>query len=80
MLYAVLSTDTQNILKYHLVTVKPSFTVKTIDFSVSDRPTGRKLEKLGMSLTCCTINTSVAVLVAMSEMEVILHQIWGENQ
>jgi len=32
MLYAVLSTDTQNILKYHLVTVKPSFTVKTIDF------------------------------------------------
>jgi len=31
MLYAVLSADTQNTLKYHLVTVKPSFTVKTID-------------------------------------------------
>jgi len=30
MLYAVLSTDTQT-LKYHLVTVKPSFSVKTID-------------------------------------------------
>jgi len=32
MLYSVLSTDTQNILKYHLVAVKPSFTVNTIDF------------------------------------------------
>jgi len=31
MLYAVLSTDTQNTLKYHLVTVKPSFAVKTFD-------------------------------------------------
>jgi len=31
MLYAVFSTDTQNTLKYHLVTIKPSFTVKTID-------------------------------------------------
>jgi len=30
MLYAVLSTDIQNTLKYHLVTVKPSFTVEAI--------------------------------------------------
>jgi len=28
---AVLSTDRQNTLKYHLVTVKLSFAVKTID-------------------------------------------------
>jgi len=38
------------------------------------------MEKLSMSLTCSTITMSVAVSVAMSKTEVILHQTWGENQ
>jgi len=70
MLYAILSTDTQNILKYHLLTVKPSFAVKTIDCLHQTRPTGRKMERLGIS---------VAVLVAVSKIGVILHQTWSEN-
>jgi len=48
MLFAVLSTDTQNTLKYHLVTVKSSFAVKTIDCLHQTWPTGRKMERLGM--------------------------------
>jgi len=38
------------------------------------------MEKLGMSLTCSTITTYVVVSVAMSKIEVICHQTWGENQ
>ena len=41
MLSAVLSTDTQNTLKYHLVTVKPSFTVKMIDCLHETGPTAK---------------------------------------
>jgi len=37
MLYAALSTDTQNTLKYHLVTVKLFFAVKMIRLSALDR-------------------------------------------
>jgi len=48
MLYAVLSTDTQNTLKYHLVIVKQSFAVKTMDCLHQTGPTGRKMERLGM--------------------------------
>jgi len=51
MLYAVLS-KTQNTLKCHLATVKPSFNVKTINCLYQTGPTGRKLEMLGMSLIC----------------------------
>jgi len=79
MLYAALSTDTQNTLKYHLVTVKPYFAVKTIDCLHQTGPTGMKMERLGMSLTCCTITMSIAELVAVSEMGVILHQTWSKS-
>jgi len=41
--------------------------------------TGRKMERLGMSLTCSTITMSVAVSVTLSKMGVILHQTWSEN-
>jgi len=61
MLYAVLSTDTQNRLKYHVFTVKPSFTVKMIDCMHQTGPAGRKLEKLRMSHTCSTIIKSLTV-------------------
>jgi len=74
-----LSTDTQNTLKYHLVTVKLSFTVKTIDCMHQIGPTGRKLERLGMSPTRSMITMSVAVSVAASKRGVILHQTWSEN-
>jgi len=55
MLHAVLSTGTQNTLKYHLLSVKPSFAVKIINSLHRTGPTGRKMERLDMSLTCCTI-------------------------
>jgi len=74
MLYTILSTDTQNTLKYHLVTVK------MIDCMHQTGPTGRKLERLGLSLTCCMITMSVAVLIAVSKMGVTFHQTWSENQ
>jgi len=79
MLHAVLSTDTQNTLKYHLVTVKPSFAVKAIDCLHQTEPTGREMERLGMSLTCSTITMSVEVLATVSKMGVILHQTWSQN-
>jgi len=41
MLYTVLLTDTQNMLKYHPVTVKPSFAVKTIDCLHQTGPIGK---------------------------------------
>jgi len=72
-----LLTDTKNTLKYHLVTVKPTFTVKTIDCLHWTGLTGRKMERLGMSLTCCTITVSIAVSVAVSKMGVNLHQTWS---
>jgi len=74
-----LSTDTQNTLKYRFVTVKPSCAVKTINCMHQTGPTGRKMERLGMSLTCFMITMSLAVSVAVSKMGVILHQTWSEN-
>jgi len=68
MLYAALSTDTQNTLKYHLVTVKRSFAVKMIDCLRQSGPTGKKTERLGMSLTCFTITMSIAESVTVSQM------------
>jgi len=80
MLYAHLS-ETQSTLKYHLITVKPSFTVKTIDCVHQTGLTGRKLERLGTSLTRSTITmTTVLLSVAVSKMWVILHHTWSENQ
>jgi len=79
MLYAVLSTDTQNTLKYHLVTVKPSFAVKMIDCLNQTGPTGRKMERLGMSLICSKITMSIAMLFTVSKIWVILNQTWSEN-
>jgi len=74
MLYAVLSADTQNIIisPGHTVIVKPSFAVKTIDCLDQTGPTGRKMERLGMSLTCSTITMFIVVSVAVSKMGVIL--------
>jgi len=72
--------QTQNTLKYHLVTVKPSFAVKMIDCLHQMGPTGRKMEWLGMSLTCFTITMSVMVSVSVSQMAVILLKNWCENQ
>ena len=57
MMYAVLSTDTHNTLKHYLVTVKLSFTVKMIDCMYQTGPTGRKLERLGMSITRDQLNS-----------------------
>jgi len=48
-LNAVLPTDTQNTLKYHLVTVKSYFPVKMIEFIHHIGSTGRKLKRSGMS-------------------------------
>jgi len=61
MLYAVLLTDTQNKLKYHFVTVKPPFAVKMIDCLHQTGPMERKIESLGVSLTCFTIIMSIVV-------------------
>jgi len=61
MLYAVLSTDTQKTLKYHLFTVKSSFTVRTIDCVHQTVLKGTKLERLGMSPTCFTITLSMTI-------------------
>ena len=80
MLHAVLPTDRQNTLKYHLITVKPSFTVITVNCMHQTRPTRRKLEKSGMSPTCSTFIISVTVLVTVSKMGVVLYQAWSENQ
>jgi len=79
-MYAVLSTDTQKHNKYHLVTVKPSFTVKPIDCLHQTGHTGTKMERLGMSSTCTTITMSVSVSLALSTVGVILHQSWYKNQ
>jgi len=65
-----LSTDTQNTLKYHLVTVKPSFAVKMIDCMYQTGPTGKKMERLGMSLAFSLITMSIVVSVAVSKMGV----------
>jgi len=46
MLYAVLSTDTQNTLKYHLVSVKPSFTVKNDRLYAPDRIYRKEIGKV----------------------------------
>jgi len=59
--------QTHKTLKYHLVTVKPSFAVKMIDCMHQTGPTGRKLERLGMSPKCCTITMSVMLPVAVSK-------------
>jgi len=74
MLYAVLTTDTQSTLKYHLVTVKPSSSVKTMDCMHQTEPTRRKLERLDMSPTCSTITMSIMVSVAVSKMGIFIHQ------
>ena len=69
MSYAVLSTDAQNRLKCHLVTVKLSFAVIVINCLHQTEPIESKMERLGMSLSCSTITMSVAVLVAVSKMK-----------
>jgi len=53
----------KNTFKYHLVTVKPSFTVKMVDWMHQTGPIGRISERLGtgMSLTYCTITMYVTV-------------------
>jgi len=69
IMYAVLSTDTQTTLKYYLVTVTPSFSVKMINIMHQTGPTGRKLKRLDMSPTCSTITMSVTVSVVVSKWE-----------
>jgi len=73
MLYVLLSADTQNTLKISPVTVKPFFTVKTIDCVHRTGPTEKKMERLGMSLTYSTITMYVVVSVTVSKIGVILH-------
>jgi len=68
--------QTQNTLKYCLVT---SFAVKMINCLHQTGPTGRKMERLGISLTCFMITMSIAVLVAVWKMGVILHQTWSDS-
>jgi len=67
MLYTVLSTDTQNTLKYHVVTVKSSFTVKMINPVHQTGLAGRKLKRLDVSPTFCTVTMSVMVSVTVSK-------------
>jgi len=54
--------------------------MKTIDCMHQTGPTGRKLERLGMSPICSTIAMSVTVSVTVSKMEIILHQTWSQKQ
>jgi len=69
----------KNTLKYHLVTIRPSFAVKMINCLHQAGPIGRQMERLGMSLTCSTITLSIAVLVIVSKMGLILYQTCCEN-
>jgi len=50
--------QTHKTLKYHLVAVKPSFAVNCLH---QTGPTERKMERLGLSLTCFAITMFVAV-------------------
>ena len=62
--------------------VKPSFAVKMIDYLHQTGPMGSKMKRLGMSLICsiCSMITmSIMLLVAVSNMGVILHHTWSEN-
>jgi len=75
--------QTRKTLKYHLVTVKPSFTVKMINCMHQTGPTGRKLE-IQQHINFFTHTLDVyqvgnGYIGRCDKIGVILHQTCSEN-